>query len=62
MLPIDAPGQVTAMSGTGAAGILAVVARSENPSVILVSTADRTVHGVLNGAGSLDVDAVALSQ
>ncbi|KAA0165074.1 hypothetical protein FNF31_02087 [Cafeteria roenbergensis] len=61
MLPIDAPGQVTAMSGTGAAGILAVVARSENPSVILVSTADRTVHGVLNGAGSLDVDAVALS-
>ncbi|KAA0154953.1 hypothetical protein FNF29_02097 [Cafeteria roenbergensis] len=61
MLPIDAPGQVTAMSGTGASGILAVVARSENPSVILVSTADRTVHGVLNGAGSLDVDAVALS-
>lgn len=62
MLAIDAPGEITAMHSSPGSDIVAVVAKSENPSVILVGLADKAVRGALNGAGSLEVDAVAVSQ
>lgn len=62
MLPIDAPGAITAMAVSYATKIIAIAAKSENPAVVLVNLADKSVRGTLNGAASLEVDAVALSQ